>query len=63
MRAVLLIFVFAFAACGRDSSPEGRMTIKLENMQSQHDSLKQQNVVILDSMGKINEELRKVRIK
>ncbi len=60
MKAIILIFVLALGACGQSSSPEGRMTIKIEGIQKELDSLKKQNALILDSMGKINEELRKM---
>jgi hypothetical protein len=45
-------------ACGENSSPEGRMSQKIAGVQAQVDSLKKQNAVILDSLGKINETLR-----
>ena len=47
-------------ACGENSSPEGRMSQKIVGVQAQIDSLKQQNAVILDSLGKINETLRNI---
>ncbi|TDH27040.1 hypothetical protein EXU57_09590 [Segetibacter sp. 3557_3] len=49
-------------SCGRESSPEGRMSIKLESVQQEmYDSMKAQNAAILDSLGKIREELRALR--
>ncbi|KAA5548829.1 hypothetical protein [Adhaeribacter rhizoryzae] len=62
----LLIFSFIFlflAACGQESSPEGRMTMKVEDLQKQLDSLKSQNAAILDSLGKINEALQAQKSK
>jgi hypothetical protein len=47
-------------ACSENSSPEGRMSQKIVGVQAQIDSLKQQNAVILDSLGKINETLKKI---
>lgn len=47
-------------SCGENSSPEGRMSKKIEDVQAQIDSLKKQNAVILDSLGKINENLKKM---
>jgi hypothetical protein len=49
-------------SCDRNSSPEGRMSIKIENLQKEMiDSLKKQNRDILDSLGKIREDLREIR--
>jgi hypothetical protein len=58
---ILLYFIFILAACGENSSPEGRMTIKLTDIQKEVDSLKKQNAVILDSLTVISEELRKIK--
>jgi hypothetical protein len=61
-QALLFICIVALSACGRDSSPEGRMSIQYENLQRELiDSLKQQNEAILDSLSKIREELRKLQ--
>jgi hypothetical protein len=60
--AIIIIFATLFTACDRSSSPEGRMSIRLENLQKEMiDSLKIQNRAILDSLGKIREDLRKVQ--
>ena len=49
-------------ACGRESSPEGRMSMKLEDLHREMvDSLKQQNRAILDSLSKIREELNEIK--
>ena len=64
IRSVMLVFIsiLLFSACDRSSSPEGRMSIKLENVQKEMiDSLKQQNRAILDSLGKILEELNELK--
>jgi hypothetical protein len=60
---LLLIFAagFLFFSCASNSSPEGRMTNKLEEIRLEFDSLKKQNNLILDSLGKISEEVRKLR--
>ena len=58
----ILIIIFLMSSCGRSSSPEGRMSIKLEDLQKEmRDSLKQQNRAILDSLGKIREELKEIK--
>ena len=59
-----LIFITVLSACGRSSSPEGRMSIKLENLHKEMiDSLKKQNAAILDSLGKIREDIRELQQK
>ena len=59
----LLIFAIGilFISCGSNSSPEGRMTTKMEEIRFEFDSLKKQNDLILDSLGKISEEIRSLR--
>lgn len=54
-------------ACGPESSPEGRMGIKIDHiqkslnqitaLQQQVDSLKVQNAIILDSLTKLSREV------
>jgi len=56
--AMLLLLSFALTACGPESSPEGRMTIKLNELKQEIDSLKTQNSQIKDSLGKVSEEIR-----
>ena len=59
---VLLLTIF-LTACGPESSPEGRMTTKMEDIRQEFDTLKQQNERMLDSLGKINERLKKLEEK
>ena len=50
------------AGCDKSSSPEGRMSIRLENLQKEMmDSLKKQNTAILDSLSKIREEIKELK--
>ena len=59
---IILILVVVMSACDRNSSPEGRMSIKLENLHKEMiDSLKKQNEAILDSLGKMRQEIQKLR--
>lgn len=59
---MLFISTLAITACDRTSSPEGRMSIKIEDLQkAMIDSLKQQNQAILDSLGKIRTELNEIK--
>jgi hypothetical protein len=46
--------------CGENSSPEGRLSKRIDDFQTQIDSLKKQNAMMLDSLGKINENLRRM---
>jgi hypothetical protein len=56
----LVLFV-AVAACDRTSSPEGRTSIKLEQLQKEmRDSLKKQHTVILDSLSKLREAIQRL---
>ncbi len=61
---VLSFLLLLLIACGENSSPEGRMRIKLEDLRKEMiDSLKKQNTAILDSLSKIREDLRKLEGK
>jgi len=54
--------LLGFIACDTNSSPEGRMTEKLETLQKEMlDSLKHQNRSILDSLGKIRQEIDELK--
>jgi len=58
---VLVMFLMlsvALTACGPESSPEGRMTIKLSELKQEIDNLKTQNRDIKDSLGKVSKEIR-----
>ena len=58
---LIFIFILVLNACDRNSSPEGRLEIKLENLHKEMiDSLKKQNTAMLDSLSKIREDLRKI---
>jgi hypothetical protein len=55
---MIVILLTATAGCGRDSSPEGRMSIKVETLQKDMlQKMEQQNKAILDSLAKMREEL------
>ncbi len=58
---VLSFLLFLLIACGENSSPEGRMRIKLDDLHKEMiDSLQKQNAAILDSLSKIRDDLRKL---
>jgi cell division protein FtsB len=63
MRFFIVFLLFASVACGKNSSPEGRLTIRLDALQQQLDSLKAQNAVILDSISKLHEEVKSLKHK
>jgi chaperonin cofactor prefoldin len=58
MKLLGLFGIVLFASCGNDSSPEGRLTNRIEEMQSQIDTIKKQNVAILDSFSKMNAAIK-----
>ena len=55
-----LSLVVLLTACDSNSSPEGRMTNKVEEVRREFDTLKLQNERILDSLGEINERLQRL---
>ncbi|RYX87365.1 hypothetical protein EON73_01540, partial [bacterium] len=58
---IVALLALSLIACGPESSPEGRMGIRMDKLQStldsiaglqkQIDSLKAQNAIIMDSLG------------
>ena len=60
MKVLVLVLMLSVAltACGPESAPEGRMTIKLSELKQEIDSLKTQNSQIKDSLAKVSEEIR-----
>jgi hypothetical protein len=63
MRIVILSLCLSLAACGSNSSPEGRMTNKLEEIRLKLDTLEKQNAALLDSFNKVDKELDSLRGK
>ena len=58
----ILICSTTISACDRTSSPEGRMSLKIESLQKNMiDSLQKQNRAILDSLSKIRQELNEIK--
>ena len=53
---ILLSFML-LSACSANSSPEGRVSIKIESVEKEIAALQKQNREILDSLGKIHETL------
>lgn len=61
MKFAALLIILALTSCGQNSSPEGRLSIKIDAMHQEIDSLKKQNAVILDSLKKMNQSLQKLQ--
>ena len=58
----ILFCSMTLGACDRTSSPEGRMSLKIENLEKNMiDSLQKQNRAILDSIGQIRKELNEIK--
>lgn len=57
MRAILMMLLFGVVSCGKESSPEGRLKLRDENIQEQLDSLKLQNEQIIEDIRLIKKEL------
>jgi hypothetical protein len=59
-----IFILFVVSGCGRGSSPEGRMSIKVEALQKELiDSLRQQNKAILDSLSAIRADVNELKQK
>ena len=57
----IVIIMLSIAACGQESSPEGRSKIRDEKIQKEIDDLKEQNDALLDSIRVIKKELKQIR--
>jgi hypothetical protein len=63
MKIIIIIFCLSLTGCGPDSSPEGRITNKMEEIRKEIDTLKQQNDALLDRVNKAGRELDSIRKK
>ncbi|MDB5012828.1 MAG: hypothetical protein JWQ25_1030 [Daejeonella sp.] len=76
MKYLFVIVLLILSSCGPESSPEGRMGMKIDalqkqldssgnssNFQKQLDSLKKQNALILDSIHYLKIEVQKLKGK
>ncbi len=63
MKLLPLALSILLLSCDSNSSPEGRMNNKLESIRQEFDSLKKQNAMIIDSLGKISAEVQKLQEK
>jgi hypothetical protein len=56
---LLLLVIVLLSACGRESSPEGRMQMKMESLQKELiDSLRNQNNALLDSISSLRRDVQ-----
>ncbi|MES2893608.1 MAG: hypothetical protein V4725_16405 [Bacteroidota bacterium] len=60
---VLIIFILNLSVgCGQNSSPEGRMNYKLDELQDEMKSqMNQQHKALLDSLSAIRQELQELK--
>jgi len=61
MKLIALVLILALTSCGQNSSPEGRLSIKIDAMHQEIDNLKTQNAAILDSLSKMNQRLQNLQ--
>ena len=63
MKVLVLIAILSASliACGPESSPEGRMGMKMDKIQQSFDSLKAQNNALSDSLHQIRLELSAIK--
>ncbi len=59
--ALITLLSFSLVACGPESSPEGRMGMKMDKIQQSFDSLKVQNAALADSLHQIRLELSAIK--
>lgn len=55
--ALIALLSVSLIACGPESSPEGRMGMKIDKIQQSFDSLKAQNAALADSLHQMRQEL------
>jgi hypothetical protein len=57
MKSILFSLLIILSACGADSSPEGRMTKKIQEIQMDFDTLKMNQRALIDTLSKLREDL------
>ena len=63
MKLLIIILSVVLLSCDSNSSPEGRMTNKLETIRQEFDSLEKQNAMILDSLSKLSQQVQQLQLK
>lgn len=63
MKLLIVLLSIGLLSCDSNSSPEGRMTNKMEDIRQEFDSLKKQNAMIMDSLSKLSQQVQKLQLK
>ncbi|MHA4739533.1 hypothetical protein [Dyadobacter sp. MSC1_007] len=62
MRYLLVMLALLFAGCNPESSPEGRMNMKLKQMEIKIDSLKAGQDALRDSIGILRKQINDIPV-
>ena len=60
-KLLLTAILFAMTACGQQSSPEGRLTIRDKQIQAQINRLEEQHKAMQESIDTITSELKTLK--
>jgi outer membrane murein-binding lipoprotein Lpp len=63
MRLLSFLLIILLTGCGKESSPEGRMQIKIETLEKKIDDLNSRNNALADSVMVIHEEVRALKTR
>ncbi|WP_128548617.1 hypothetical protein [Larkinella soli] len=61
MKALLLLCSLLLVACDKPSSPEGRMSIRIDQVIERLDRIERRNQALVDSISRINATLRSLK--
>jgi hypothetical protein len=61
MKFMCIMLLFCLFSCGQQSSPDGRSRLRDAAIQLQIDSMKRQNIALLDSIANINRKLNAIK--
>lgn len=62
MKYLLVMLALSSAGCNPESSPEGRMNMKMEKMEMKIDSLKAGQDALRDSIGILRKQIDDTRV-
>ena len=57
MKSIFFSLLVVLSACGADSSPEGRMTKKIQSIQMEIDTLKMNQRALIDTLSNLRKDL------
>lgn len=63
MKYVLVVLALSFAGCNPESSPEGRMNIKMQKMEMKIDSLKAGQDALRDSISILKKQISNAGVR